>query len=177
MGKADDTEIKGNNEEIKSLLNEINQKIRSAKVLNGGFDTLQTEVAQIKNLQAKLNADFEAHKVNDTRIEEKLDRLYDPEDGIYSKIHKSETMMTALHEKVGSLNSFDEKIQVRLSDIEKKADTAQSDIKQIQKIAGEDNKELAKAVKLGKGVWWFLGFAITGLLSAVGKFLWDLFVG
>jgi chromosome segregation ATPase len=177
MAKTDDTEIDGNSEEIKSLLIQINQKIRSAKVLNGGFDVLQTEVAQIKSLQAKLNADFEAHKVNDTRIEQKLDRLYDPEDGIHSKLHKSETMIAALHEKVGTLNSFDEKIQSRLSDIEKKADTAQADIKQIQKIAGEDNKELAKAVKLGKGVWWFGGLALTGLLSAIGKFLWDLFVG
>lgn len=173
MPKTDETE----NEQIKQLLTQINQKIGSAKVLNGGFDRLAIEVSQIKEMQAKLNTDFESHKINDTRIEQKLDRLYDPEDGIYSKLHKQETMMTNLTEKVNSLAAFDKEVQDKVQKIDTRSDDTERKLKSIEKIAGEDNKELNKAVKISKGVWWFAGFAVTGLLSAIGKFLWDLFVG
>jgi len=174
MAKIDDNE---NDQQIKALLTQINQKIGSAKVLNGGFDRLEAEVSQIKSMQAKLNVDFESHKQNDSRIEEKLDRLYDPEDGIYSKLHKSEGMIANLTNKVDALSNFDEKMHIRVSSVEKRTDDTDSKIKQIQKVAGEDNKDLQKAVKLSKGAWWFGGFVLTGLLSAIGKFLWDLFVG
>lgn len=172
MAKTDETE----NAQIKELLVQINQKIGSAKVLNGGFDRLEAEVSAIKTMQAKLNGDFESHKVNDSRIEQKLDRLYDPEDGIYAKIHKSETMITTLTDKVDSLANFDQTVRVRLETIEKKTDDTDGKMKSLQKIAGEDNKDLEKSIKLSKGFWWFIGFTVTGILSAVGKFLWDLFV-
>jgi outer membrane murein-binding lipoprotein Lpp len=173
MGKSADPEI----EQIKELLSQVNQKISSAKVLNGGFDRIEQEVSEIREMQAKLSADFDAHKLNDERIEGKLDRLYDPEAGIYAKVQKTETMIQVLTDKVSALATSDDKFMSRLSGVEDKADVASQKIEAIQKIAGEDNKDLQKSIRLSKGFWWFGGLALTGLLSAVGKFLWDLFVG
>jgi chromosome segregation ATPase len=173
MGKSTDTEI----EQIKEILSQVNQKLLNAKVLNGGFDRLQEEISEIKQLQSKFNTDFEAHKLNDDRIESKLDRLYDPEVGIYSKVHKTETMIENLTTKVDNLSLTDEKIQARISATEIKANNTLEKVESIQKITGEDNKELQRSIRLSKGFWWFIGFAGVGLLSALGEFLWRLFVG
>lgn len=173
MAKSSDQEI----EQIKELLGQVNKKLSSARVLNGGFDKLELEVSQIKDLQTKLNSDFESHKVNDERLESKIDKLYDPETGIYAKVQKTENMISGLSDKISGLAAIDEKLQVRLSSIETKADTTQNNLEQIKKITGEDNKELRKSIRLSKGFWWFLGFTVTGLLSALGKLIWDLFVG
>jgi len=173
MGKPADPEI----EQIKELLIQVNNKIASAKVLNGGFDRIEEEVSEIKKMQLKLSSDFDAHKINDERIESKLDRLYDPEDGIYAKVQKTETMIQILTDKVSVLATSDEKFVSRLSDIENTTVITSQKVGDIQKITGEDNKDLQKSIKLSKGFWWIGGLALTGFLSAAVKFLWDLFVG
>lgn len=173
MAKSSDADL----EQIKELLSQVNSKIISAKVLNGGFDKLQEEVSQIKNLQTKLNVDFEAHKLNDERLESKIDKLYDPQDGIYAKVQKTEMMIVGLSEQISNLASMDRKFETRLETVETREDTTKTKLERIEKIAGEDNKDLEKSVSMAKNVRWFIGFAGVGLLSAIGKFLWDLLIG
>lgn len=163
--------------ELKELLLRMENKISHAKVLNGGFDRLEKQVDEIRDLQAKFNADFQNHVQNDARIEQKIDRLYDPEEGIYVKVAKTETMLSTLTENVQRLSDADAKFMTKLGEVEKQASETSQKVTAIQKIAGEDNKELAKAVKTSKGFWKFAIWAGTGILAAIGKLLWDLFVG
>lgn len=162
--------------ELLLLLQQMNEKISSARVLNGGFDRLEKQVGEIRDLQAKFNADFQNHVVNDARIEEKIDRLYDPEEGIYSKVAKTEAMLTTLTDNVQRLSDADATFSDKLNKIEKTSSETSQKVEAIQKIAGEDNKDLVKAVKTSKGFWKFAIWAGTGLLAAIGKVIWDLFV-
>lgn len=173
MAKSDDPEL----EQIKNLLSQVNNKLVNAKVLNGGFDRMEQELHSVKQMQVKLNADFEAHKMNDERIEGKLDKLYDPEGGIYSKVQKTEAMLQNLTAKIDGLNVTDGEFKNRLGQIEDTAKIALLKTKDIEKITGKEHEDLLKSIRLSKFAWWFGGFAGVGLLSAVGKLLWDLFIG
>lgn len=173
MTKPNDSEL----EQIKLLLSQMNSKLGNAKVLNGGFDRMEQELHSVKQMVVKLNADFEAHTINDERLESKLDKLYDPEDGIYSKVQQTETLIKEVYQKVDSLGIADGEFKARLGEIEDTAKTAKRKVADIEKIAGEEYEELRKSIRLSKFLWWFGGFAGVGLLSALGKLLWDLFVG
>lgn len=175
MGKIiEDGEV-ANISELLSELKQIKLKINSAKVLNGGFDRLEIEVSEVKKLQNKLSVDFDVHKEKVDRIENKLERLFDPEGGIYMKVQKAEMTLGNLDTKIASLISVDEKVSQRLSETEKNAINAFDKINEIQKITGDNHSNLIRSIKLSKGIWWFAGFAATGFLSAFGKLLWDYF--
>lgn len=159
------------------LLTQVNEKISQARVLNGGFDRLEKQVEDIKQMQQKFNADFENHVMNDERIESKIDRLYDPEEGIYAKVNKTEVMMTQLTENMNRLSDADAKFSTKLERVDETGRTVALKLEALQKITGEDNKDLSKAVKTSKGFWKFALWAGAGIITAVGKMLWDLFVG
>lgn len=167
MAKSPDTEQM---EELRVSLSQIYQKLNSSRVLNGGFDKLEEQVSEIKELQTKLNADFENHKINDDRIESKIDRLYDPEEGIYTKVAKIEI-------KIDQLQRTDNKTDERLQSTETSAKTTADKVAAIETIAGKDNADLIKAVKFGKGFWWMVATIAGGILAAVGKFLVDMLTG
>lgn len=162
--------------ELLLLLQSMNEKISSARVLNGGFDRLEKQVGEIRDLQAKFNADFQNHVVNDARIEEKIDRLYDPEEGIYSKVAKTEAMLTTLTDNVQRLSDADSMFSDKLTKIEKVSSDTSQKVEAIEKITGKDHKDLVKAVETSKGFWKFTLWAGAGLLAAIGKVIWDLFV-
>ena len=175
MGKIIDDKETANISELLSELKQIKLKINSAKVLNGGFDRLEIEVSEVKKLQNKLSADFDVHKEKVDRIENKLERLFDPEGGIYMKVQKAEMTLGNLEDKITSLISVDEKVSLRLTTAENNATGAFTKINEIQKITGDNHTNLIRSIKLSKGIWWFAGFAATGFLSALGKLLWDYF--
>lgn len=173
MGKQNDVDF----EQIKDLMQQINEKISNAKVLNGAFDKLELEVTKIKELQKKLNLEFESRKINEERMEQKIDRLYDPENGIYAKVQKTEMLLETLNNQISGLVVVDEKLQRKISSIEEKAISTEKTIEDIKKITGENHIDLIKSIKLSKGFFWVLVTVGAGLLSAVGKFLWELFIG
>lgn len=172
MAKISDQE---NVEKFVKLLEQINGKISNARVLNGGFDKLEAEVNEIKKAQFKLVIDSENSKENIERLEFKLDKIFDPEEGIYPKIKRTELIMENLDSKMNHLRLADDKFSEKLVKLESTVDKADKDFNQLKKITGEDHKELKKAIKLSTGLWWFVGFTTTGLLSAVGKLIWDYF--
>jgi len=157
-------------EEVRSSLDQIFQKLNSSRALNGGFDRLEEQVSEIKDLQTKLNADFENHKINDERIESKIDRLYDPEEGIYTKVAKIEI-------KIDQLQRTDNRTDERLLSTENSSKVTADKVAAIEAISGKDNEDLAKAVKFGKGFWWMVATIAGGILAAVGKFLIDMLTG
>lgn len=164
-----------NNEELFRMIVQMNEKISSAKVLNGGFDKLTKQVDEIKEMQIRLGSDFQAHVANDNRIEAKIDRLYDPEEGIYAKVNKTEMMLESLSENVKTLTEVDSKMAKDIKSIEEKSSTTANKVMNLEKISGEDNKDLVTAIKTSKLLWKFVAGAGTGILTAIGKLLWDIF--
>lgn len=167
----------GDNNELLLLLMQMHDTISKARVLNGGFDRLEKQVDEIKEMQQKFNADFQNHVVNDERIEAKIDRLYDPEEGIYAKVNKTEVMLTNLTENVERLSDTGKLFATKLAHVEQTGEKTSVIVTSIQKVAGEDNKDLMNAVKTSKGFWRVAVFVGTALITAIGKLLWDVFVG
>jgi len=163
-------------EAIKDSLNLIVNKISGARVLNGGFDKLEREVAHIKQNQEKLFFESEAQKKSSERVEEKLDKIFDPENGIYGKFIKTENMLESLNAKVNSLVNTDGKIETQLDAVERKTADNSKRLYELKKIAGEDNEELKKSITLSNGIWWLVAMATTGIVGAIGKLIWDIFL-
>lgn len=163
--------------ELRHILLKMEDKISSARVLNGGFDKLEKQVNEIKDMQIKLNVDFETHKVNDARIEEKIDRLYDPDQGIYAKVNKTEVMLKALAKNVDNLAQKDQELSKHINDLDDTGRTMVTKFATLEKVTGDDHSNLRSTIKLSKGFWAVLVFAVTGLAGAVGKILWDSFIG
>lgn len=63
------------------LLNDIQIKLTSSTVMNGGFEKLFEKVNKIESTQEKLILD----------VNEIKDEIYDPNSGLYSKIKNSES--------------------------------------------------------------------------------------
>ncbi len=164
-------------EELTNLLNQINRKISSAKVLNGGFDKLEIEVDEIKKAQLRLIVDFENSKFNAERMESKLDKIFDPEDGLYHKINKTEAALENLGQRFNNLAVVDEKVMTRLSTVENLSETTTGDLAELKKITGQDHDALRKSIKISNGVWWLIAMTTTGLIGAIGKLIWDFFIG
>lgn len=158
------------------LLEQINGKISNARVLNGGFDKLEIEVNEIKRAQLKLVIDAENSKANIERMESKLDKIFDPNDGFYPKIKKTELMLESLDSKISSLASADERFSKSISELDSLARQNEKEMREIKKITGDDHENLKKSIKISSTVWWLIGFTTTGLLSAIGKLIWDYFV-
>lgn len=157
---------KGNSEDIKelmSLLQQVNQKVSSARVLNGGFDRLENQIEDIKTTQDRMN--------------EKLERLYDPEDGIYARAQKTDMMLTNMTNTMKNLSDSEQRLLDQVNKIDSTLKTTTGKVESIEKIAGEDNKDLENAVKTSKGFWKFVLWVGAALATAVGKIIWDFFVG
>ena len=163
-------------EAIEDSLNQITTKLSGAKVLNGGFDRLEKEVNQIKINQEKLSFESAAQKKSFERVEEKLDKIFDPEDGVYSKFVKTENMLESLNFKVNSLVTTDVQLKAQLNVVEHKTLDNSQKLFDLKKIAGEDNEDLRKSINISNGLWWLVAMAGTGLLGALGKLIWDVFL-
>ena len=129
---SDDSELKGL---VLKLYNRLD-KIEHSPALNGGFSTLSTDV---KNLMEDVK-----------KMDQKFQKINDPEEGIYPRITKMEM----------SLNSIKEKL-----DDHKKEDQKQSELndttKQLQVVAGDKLEKLEKSVhfyeSLSRFSWIIIG--------------------
>lgn len=149
--------------ELMALLQQVNQKVSSARVLNGAFDRLESQIEEIKQTQ--------------TKVDEKLDRLYDHESGIYARAQKTDVALATMSEAINKLSEADKKVLEQVEKIEDTVNITVSKVDSIVKITGEDNKDLENAVKTSKGFWKFTLWAGAAFLTAVGKMIWDVFIG
>lgn len=163
-------------ESVKASLNQIVNKLSHARVLNGGFDKLEKEIQEIKSTQVTLSLESNAQKQSSQRVEAKLDKIFDPETGLYSKFIKNEAMLESLNSKINSLVSIDKKIENQLNNVEKKTLDNSHHLIKIQKVTGEDNEQLRKSIDISKAIWWLLAMGITGIVGGVGKLIWDFFI-
>lgn len=150
------------NDELMELLKQVNQKVSSARILNGAFDKLEIQIEEIKQ--------------NQNKADEKLERLFDPEEGIYAKAQKTELLLSNMAVAIDKLTEFDKKVFEQVKNMEDTVKTTVSKVDSIEKISGADNKDLENAVKTSKGFWKFTLWAGAALLTAIGKMAWDLFI-
>lgn len=149
--------------ELMEMLKQLNQKVSTARVLNGAFDRLEGQIEEIKQTQSK--------------VDEKLERLYDPETGIYARAQKTDAALASMSEAINKLSEADKKVLAQVEKMEDTVNTTATKMEAVEKITGEDNKDLENAVKTSKGFWKFTFWAGAAFLTAVGKMVWDLFVG
>jgi len=160
------------------------EKISNSPALNGGFDRLSENIDDIKTTQmsmkndiSKVSTEVENVKNNFGRMEEKIDRIYDPERGLFSRvadnefsIEKNETSLENMSLKLDSFNIVFGKI----SEIEKETREITQRIKTLRNITGENYEELSSAIKvknnMSKIVWLFA----AGLASTLAKIIWDI---
>lgn len=151
------------------LLSKISKKIESSAVLNGGFDKLVLAVDHIKEKQNQQT--------------EKLDKLYDPDTGLFSRVKQLENDLQLLDKNFSTYTETNtqnfERIEEKLEKIEsvnKTATDALGITKRLQRIAGEDLQDLNKTIELHKrfsNIYWALiALVITGL----GNLIWQIVI-
>lgn len=170
----------------KKLLEEISKKLNSSAVLNGSFDRLVSNVEHIKQKQTE-----------GTEALQKIDdALYEPEDGVFSKLQSLEQTIVSNKQSLeqtmsSNKTSTDAALEAhkkKFDDIEKaKAAEAAAALKEaeaavvhkqatnhLKRVAGEDLEKLASAVAMTeklKTLHWQL---IVAILALVAKTIFDI---
>jgi uncharacterized protein Yka (UPF0111/DUF47 family) len=156
------------NEKEKDELLKIFKQIQNSSALNGGFDKLVLTVEHIKKKQEEQS--------------EKLDKLYDPDTGLFSRVKELENDLQSLDKHFSryidnNMQNFD-KIEKKLEKIEsvnKTATDALEITKKIQRITGEDLHDLNKTIELQKKIsniyWALITVVITGFLNIVWQMI------
>ena len=85
-------------------------------------------------------------------------------------------MLESLNFKVNSLVTTDVQLKAQLNVVEHKTLDNSQKLFDLKKIAGEDNEDLRKSINISNGLWWLVAMAGTGLLGALGKLIWDVFL-
>lgn len=75
------------------MLGDIHKKIASSAALNGGFDTLLYKIDKIEQSQGQLVTNIGKIEENQCHLSDKVDKIheaiYDPNDGLFSKISEA----------------------------------------------------------------------------------------
>lgn len=171
---------KDNTEALHNLL----EKISNAPALNGGFDRLSQSLEDIKETQtstslevSKVSGEVQHIKNNFGRLEEKIDRIYDPEDGLFARlavnefsVEKTEISIESMATKLDSINLAIEK----MNSLEKETKDITERIKTLRGITGDNYEELSNTIKIknnmSKVIWLF----VAGMASGLAKILWDI---
>jgi len=144
-------------------------KIKNARVMNGGFDTVFDEIQEIKAAQLRVEYEIKFLVESDNkyhkRISDITDLLYDPDDGIYKRIANVTSGDDDARRKLLQLENKLADIESMLSDV---ADIS----KDIKKIAGDDLGELKSIVGTKNMVNKLFIVLITAVAGSVGTFIW-----
>lgn len=109
------------------LLDDIHKKLASSAALNGGFDTLLHKIDKIEQSQGQLV----------TKVDKIHDAIYDPNDGIFSKIAES---------KLETTQKFAD-VEHKLSDVSSWKHYKEIEDKKDETVAGASADKLAKMEK------------------------------
>lgn len=162
-----------------SLLQEIHAKLSKAEVLNGGFDRMQNQleglkqdVGEVRTEVYKVNVDLRTITAQNAEFKQDLEKvneaIYHPDDGIYTRIHKTASAQESRDKKI------DQAIE-KIDNVEKIIVPLQRTQGDLTEIAGKDLKELDSIVKtramLNKMFW----LMVVAIIGASGKTLWEFF--
>lgn len=164
------------------------EKLSSAPVLNGGFERLQQSISDIKETQvdlqsniAKINSELEHSSENFKRVEEKLDRIYDPENGLYARIaetenliNKNEKQIEDISKNIGTFINRADETTKKIRELEKIAEDITGKIKLLNDVGGENYEEIKSTIKIKKNFSKAMWFVITGFIGTIAKIVWDI---
>lgn len=165
------TELQARLETLEKNVDAVLSKIKNAKVLNGGFDTVFEEIQEIKAAQLRVEYEIKFLVDSDNKYQKRIsditDLLYDPDDGIYKRIANATSGDEEARRKLTQLEQRLVGIESILTDM--------SDIsKDIKKIAGDDLGELKSIVGTKNMVNKLFIVLITAAAGSVGTFIWSL---
>ena len=139
-----------------TALDEIHQKINNSAALNGGFDTLLYKIDKIEQGQGQLV----------TKVDKIHDAIYDPHDGIFSKIadHKlaNTEKFNELSQNIAEINTW--KLQKEKEEAKEEASLDQSITRLITL-----EKSVESLVKSKESTWsvlkWFFVAVGGGIIT------------
>lgn len=152
----EDAALKAVIDSLERTLNHIQEKLKSAHVLNGGFDRLMEKVDSIEGTQEKILGELNTVKAT----------IYDPDTGIYSRIKavddRNDERAHAIDKTISEIKVSQEKI----------AETTKNHSDEVQKV-----KELEKKVEdlskwkanANKIVW----AVVVPVVTTFGKIIYD----
>jgi hypothetical protein len=157
-------------EERDKKMDELLEIIRSSPAMNGGFVKLSDAVEKIQESNIKMLYELQLVKTNQGAHIEKIDALhralYDPDTGLYRRVTNALESNDKQTEDIKIANKNTQELQKKVGLIETKNAT-------IERVAGEDLKELRATISIRKNMmraWWaFTAAALAG----IAKFLWD----
>jgi predicted nucleic acid-binding Zn-ribbon protein len=130
------------------------EKIEHSPALNGGFAALESNVKALGEELKEVSLCMKSTSDDVKGLEDKLDKVYDPEKGLFPRIIKIESQLTHIEDKL---------------DKEKEALDKQIDLnsitKQLKTIGGSDLEKINNAIKFHETfskVWWFVLLAFMG---------------
>lgn len=137
----------------RELLEQIGKKIFNSSVLNGGFDKLVYTVDQVKIKQEEAVE----------KIEELSVALYQPKDGIYSKVQAIEHDLSVLKETKEKSKS-----------LHKDVEDTKNITERLQRIGGKDLEDIEDIVALKKNATKIMWALISLVFLGVVNLLWTL---
>lgn len=151
---------------VHEILSEIREKLKNARALNGGFDSLMVKVNNIETGQKKIE-----ESVLDIH-----DAIYRPDDGVFARIQREEHERNRL--QLLTEKRFDEltdwKSDKNESD-EKATTKAETQSERIETISDEV-QEISKWKKTITSIAvWMIGGMATGGAGMLAKILYTLF--
>ncbi len=157
--------------QVKEMLEKVVKKIENSPVLNGGFDRLVISVEHITTDQKNIS-----NKLDDLSL-----RLYEPDDGFFSRITIVEKNDKNLDEHTKHDEIFQQEIKKVVGDALAQDSTKQESVKttiaKLESIAGgKELSELDSIIKLKKTMQKFTWLIVAASIEAVGKILYDVYV-
>ena len=161
----------GLDNQTRELLEQISKKILNSPALNGGFDKLVVTVGQIKEKQ-----DEAVEKIEKLSV-----ALYQPKEGLYSKMQTLEHDLETVNNTIESHFEEDSKELTAISKSIKDLETQVKDTTKIKdtterlkRIGGEDLQEISDLASLKKNMTKILWALITLVIMGAIKLMWEL---
>jgi hypothetical protein len=166
-----DPQYDGRLDNLEKNIDAILLKVRSASVLNGGFDTIKREIKEIKEAQVRMEYEIKFLVETDARYQKRIsditELMYDPDDGIYKRIANAGVGTEEMQKRLRLLEEKLVTIEQLLTDV----NTISHNIK---RIAGDDLGELKALVGTKNTVNKLLLVLVTAVAGSVGTFIWGI---
>ena len=146
------------------------------------------KVTELKDIQTatkedinKVSYEVEHFKSNFKRVEDKIDRIYDPEDGLYLRVTQVENnnentqkSIEQLDEKIHDINKAHSNTKQEMYLLKKTTEDISSKMILLNNVAGENFEELHSTIKVKKNLSKMIWLFITGFFGTLAKILWDI---
>lgn len=155
-------QINRQRKDVSPVLDDIQKKLLSSAALNGGFDTLLYKIDKIEQSQGQLVS----------KVDKIHDAIYDPNDGIFSKLSEYKLENT---NKVNEVTQELNELQL-WKDIKEKDETKseQTEGKTLQKVQ-ELEKSIDSLVRNKNNIWavtkWFMVAVGGGIVTLFLRWL------